>query len=149
MRCQSTHQFVHVRHPVGARVVNTDVEDVRSLFDLVTADAHARVPVTLEHGVTELLRAVRVGPFADEQHRAFLLVVRGGIYGRHRRLEYRRPCGRRERTNSLDDPSHVFRRRATTAPDDLDPVFGDELREVFCQGVRREVVVHLALDDAR
>ena len=133
---QSTHQFVHVGDAVGAGVVDADVEDVGALFDLVAADADARVPVALEHGVAELLRAVRVGPFADQQHRAVLLVVRRRVDRRDRGLQDRRTRGRRERAHRLDDARDVLRRRAATAADDLDAVLGHELREVFGQRLR-------------
>ncbi len=146
---EAAHDLVHVTDAVGAGVVDADVEDVRALLDLVAADAHARVPVALEHRFTELLGAVGIGALPDEQHRPVLLVRRGRVDRRHGRLEDRCALGRRERTDRLDDAREVFGRGATAAADHLHAVLGDESGEVLGERVGREVVVHLAVDDAR
>src|ERR1035437_5888443 len=74
LRSETTHHLVHVAHAVGAGVVDADVEDVGTLLDLVASDAHAGVPVALEHRLAELLRTVGVRALADQETRTVLLV---------------------------------------------------------------------------
>ena len=71
---ETRHDLIHVTDPIGAGVVDADVEDVGALFDLVATNGHAGVPVALEHGVTELLRTVGVGALADHENGTVLLV---------------------------------------------------------------------------
>ena len=146
---ESAHDLVHVGDAVRAGVVDAHVQDVCALFDLFASDLHAGVPVALEHGGAESLRSVRVRPLTDEQHRAVLLVVDGRVDRGDRVLGGGGPLGRGEWPHRLDDSSQVLGRRPAAPAHHLHAVFGDEAREVLGQRVGRQIVVHLALDDAR
>jgi hypothetical protein len=66
LRGETAHDLVHVADAVGACVVDTDVQDVRTLLDLIATDGDTGVPVSFEHGLAELLGAVGVRALADE-----------------------------------------------------------------------------------
>ena len=113
---QAAHHLVHVRDAVGAGVVDAHVEQVGALLDLVAPDAHAGVPVPVEHRLAELLGSVGVGSLADQQDRRVLAVRGGGVDGRDGGLEHGRARRGRHRAHARHDLGEVGRRRPAAAP---------------------------------
>ena len=118
----------HVGHAVGAGVVDADVEEVGPLLDLVTGHGHARVPVARQHGLAELLRAVGVRPFADDQERWVLVKGDRGVDGGGSRARTRGRGGRGEAGDGVHNRLKVVRGGAATTAEDAHPKLGDERR---------------------
>ena len=144
---QATHEFIHVAHAVRTGVVHTDVQDVCTLFDLLASYRDTRIPVARQHCFSKQLRAVRVGTFAHQEHRAILVVGGGRVDRGNGRIELGGALGGVKWANRLHNLIEVRGRRAATATHNLDAVLGDELRQMFRERLGRQVVVHLSLDD--
>ena len=149
LRGEPAGDLGHVGDAVGAGVVDADVDEVRALLDLFAGHRDARVPVAVEHRLAELLRPVGVRPLADDEERRVLVERDGRVDGRGRRLRHRAPGGGGRPGAALDHRGQVCRRRAAAAADRGDAELGDEPVEVVGELVRRQVVVHPAVDDRR
>ena len=91
----------HVRHAVGARVVDADVDEVGALLHLVAGHGDAGVPVALQHRLPEGLGPVGVGALADDEERGVLAEGDGGVDGGRSRLVHGRARRRERRRRSV------------------------------------------------
>ncbi|MGY3683781.1 hypothetical protein ACVWXU_007404 [Streptomyces sp. TE33382] len=123
---EAAGQLPHVGDTVAAHVVDTEVEHVRALADLVAGRLDAVVPAGLQHRLAELLRAVGVRALADREVRGVLaegdaLVERGGT-----RLRARFADGGDRAPDPLDHLAQMLRRRTAAAADQGEAVFAYE-----------------------
>jgi len=72
---------VHVGDAVAADVIDADIDDVGTFFDLLAAHGGEGVDVAGEHGFLEFFGAVGVGAFADDEEREVLPGRDGGVEG--------------------------------------------------------------------
>ena len=149
LRGEPAGDLGHVGDAVRAGVVDADVDEVRALLDLFAGHRHTAVPVAGEHRLAELLRPVGVRPLADDEERRVLVERDSGVDGRGRRLRLRVPGGGGHPGAALDHRGQVRRGRPAAAADGGDAELGDEPVEVVGELVRRQVVVHPAVDDRR
>lgn len=142
---------------VAADVVDADVEEVGADAGLLLRDLDAILVAALEHGLTEGLRAVRVGALADRQVRGVLvegdvLVERGdprldaratGCLADDRRRGIRCGGGARRGVGAepLDHRREVLGRRAAAAADEGEAELAHELLVRRRELGRRERVV--------
>ena len=140
----------HVGDPVGARVVDADVDQVRPLLHLVAGHGHAGVPVGVEHGLAELLAS----RWRWCARRPRGTKCPGGRAPTCRwtppraRARGWRACGRAPRA-ALDDRRQVGGGGAAAPADRGHAELGDEAVVELGQLLGREVVVHLAVDHRR
>ena len=147
LRRDPAHHLAHVGDAVGARVVDTDVDEVRALAYLVACHGRRRVEVTGKHRLAEALRPVRVRAFADDEERELLVEGNEAEERSRARLVLDVAVDGLEPLAASHDGVEVRGRRAAAAADRRHPELGREAMEVFGELVGREVVVHLPLDD--
>ena len=138
--------LLHVGHPVGAGVVDADVDEVGALLDLVAGHGHAGVPVGFEHGLAELLRAVGVGALTHDEERGVLGEGNLGVDGGGAVLGIRPPDRRGEIGAGLDHRGQMGRCGPAAPADHRHPQLAHELAVVLGQLLRGQVVVHGPVD---
>jgi hypothetical protein len=146
LRGVAAGQLVHVDRAVAAHVVDAHVEDVGTLALLVAGDAHARVPVALEHGVPELLGPVGVRALADDEEAGVLVERHRGEHRGGARLGPGVAAGGRQVLGGRRQLADVLGCRAAAAAHHLHAQLGDEPAVVLDELLGREVVVHLSVD---
>ena len=146
---KALRHFCHVPYSVGACVVDAHVEQMGALTNLVACHRDRGLEVAREHRVAEALGSVGVCALAYDQKRRLLLERCRNVQRSCRRLINRRArCGHEIRAGG-HDLGEVLGGRAATTADDRDPQFADEQGQVFGEGVRRQVVVHLPVEHRR
>ena len=149
LRAEPAGDFGHVGHPVGAGVVDADVNEVGAFLDLVPRHADAGVPVTVEHRLAEGLGAVGVGPLADGQVRRVLRERDRAVDGGGGGLVDGVAGGRCGAGAACHHGGQVLGCGPAAPADDGHPELGHEAVQVLGQIVGREVVVHQAVDHRR
>ena len=143
---QPARDLGHVGNTVSARVVDTDVNQVRALLDLVARHGDTGVPVGLQHRLAESFRTVGVGALAHHEERGVLPEGHRRVDGGCARFVDRRTQRRSGVGAALHHRRQVGRRGPAAATDRGDAELGDEAVQVLGQVRGGQVVVHLAVD---
>ena len=117
-----------------------------TLFHLVPRHCDRRLPVACEHRVAESLRAVGVRALADQEARSILLERHAPVERGRRRFVLRTALLGRHTFDGFHHMAEMLWRRAAAPADHRHTELRDETLEVRAESLRREVVVHLALD---
>ena len=149
LRREPAGNLVHVGGAITPDVVDAHVEHVSALLDLVSSHLHTGVPVGLEHGVAKLSRTVGVGPLADREVRELLVESHRAVDRRTARFVFGGAGDRCSGANAIDHGSEVRGRRSATSTDDVEAELVEESRVRLGQGLGRQVVVRVAVDDRR
>jgi len=131
-------QLAHVLGAIPAHVVHTQVQQMRTVPCLTAGDLDTRLPVPGEHGLTERLGSVGVGPLPHHQHARVLREGHLMVDRRGARLRPRLPRHRRPATQPLCQHPDVLRRAPATAADQCHAIVGDEPLQGVGHLVRRQ-----------
>ena len=132
-RCDQVQKTPHGADRIQHGFVHVDIDDLGTVFDLLTRDCQCLVVFLVQNHPGESLRTRDVRAFADIDEQGIIVDREGFQTGQaHCRRDDRYLSGR-QRGNGLRDGADMVRRRAATASDHIDETAACKLVQERCR----------------